>query len=998
MLADAVSFWTSASSAIASINENISSALENFEVENTRNHNDDNIDEINTIDHLRYDLELYKGLLEDAQMQHFELSKQSRVLIAEKDVEILYYKKLTHHNDENDYINKNTDKLGDDSSDGDGSVDLKVERLLSQNRILESSLHDLEERYKLSLHDQNEWLVMKTKYEEAMTSLKGLKADLLSVKLEQERVDKKNNETIESLVNEYSNLASETELIQQQTHHRVNEVIRENEVLVTKLSALENNISDLADRSYTTQLNNNNSSSTYGSSSMIMNNSNNTSGTIESSVPSSPNRSPDNNNNSLSPSSMEIKDLKSKLINIQFDMKAKDEEIQRLMALLSSYNSSFDDSSSGSNNNSGSNNESQLIIAKLELDVSHLSQDISRLIIEKKDAEIAGKRYHEQYKHTMQLYEALKKLYSVLQIEISSHETKVMIDDDNATTVERSSSSSQPAAASSQHHLKEIESWKKQIDQLRFEHQAMIERLHHDHSIQMEAIISKHDADVRAFKKEHVEQLQEVRAITDAKSVEYEQLQLKCRALEDQLGGMEGTSTTTTTSSVIEEMNHRIQSQLTEINHLENELLGMKERLQQVESEYESYRIDIMMEIQKRSQELNEEKMELMRNIVMNNDQHDMIVMKLKDSYADQLSTLEATHKQAIIDIKQSEQLHLESEMNSIKMNATVELNKEIAIAEDRYNSMILQKDALLEQSLCELKKQLHNEYELKIEGINSSHSIELEASIAQLEQQHHEYITVINAEKNAEYEAILATSLNDQKQVLRIEFDAQLHDSQQIANDKLKALSDRYEAEKNSMVEDTMLMKEQLISQMLKERMDSESALIALHKGQIDDIISEHTQFIDDLMKKHKIVVDTMMIDHRLQVDEVNERHQQSIDSLIVQHKQYIDDVLVDKKECEEKLRNEYMITIDRITAQHNDHLQSSLESLRMELGQKEELRVKTVCEEIAKEHEIAIQVMLASHGDRLLSMQQDYEEVKVELSREIDLLKLELNTIEQK
>ena len=997
MLADAVSFWTSASSAIASINENISSALENFEVENTRNHNDDNIDEINTIDHLRYDLELYKGLLEDAQMQHFELSKQSRVLIAEKDVEILYYKKLTHHNDENDYINKNTDKLGDDSSDGDGSVDLKVERLLSQNRILESSLHDLEERYKLSLHDQNEWLVMKTKYEEAMTSLKGLKADLLSVKLEQERVDKKNNETIESLVNEYSNLASETELIQQQTHHRVNEVIRENEVLVTKLSALENNISDLADRSYTTQLNNNNSSSTYGSSSMIMNNSNNTSGTIESSVPSSPNRSPDNNN-SLSPSSMEIKDLKSKLINIQFDMKAKDEEIQRLMALLSSYNSSFDDSSSGSNNNSGSNNESQLIIAKLELDVSHLSQDISRLIIEKKDAEIAGKRYHEQYKHTMQLYEALKKLYSVLQIEISSHETKVMIDDDNATTVERSSSSSQPAAASSQHHLKEIESWKKQIDQLRFEHQAMIERLHHDHSIQMEAIISKHDADVRAFKKEHVEQLQEVRAITDAKSVEYEQLQLKCCALEDQLGGMEGTSTTTTTSSVIEEMNHRIQSQLTEINHLENELLGMKERLQQVESEYESYRIDIMMEIQKRSQELNEEKMELMRNIVMNNDQHDRIVMKLKDSYADQLSTFEATHKQAIIDIKQSEQLHLESEMNNIKMNAAVELNKEIAIAEDRYNSMILQKDALLEQSLCELKKQLHNEYELKIEGINSSHSIELEASIAQLEQQHHEYITVINAEKNAEYEAILATSLNDQKQVLRIEFDAQLHDSQQIANDKLKALSDRYEAEKNRMVEDTMLMKEQLISQMLKERMDSESALIALHKGQIDDIISEHTQFIDDLMKKHKIVVDTMMIDHRLQVDEVNERHQQSIDSLIVQHKQYIDDVLVDKKECEEKLRNEYMITIDRITAQHNDHLQSSLESLRMELGQKEELRVKTVCEEIAKEHENAIQVMVASHGDRVLSMQQDYEEVKVELSREIDLLKLELNTIEQK
>jgi len=152
--------------------------------------------------------------------------------------------------------------------------------------------------------------------------------------------------------------------------------------------------------------------------------------------------------------------------------------------------------------------------------------------------------------------------------------------------------------------MEEISELQKEQSIALVEHQAIIERLHHDHSIQMEAIISKHDADVRAFKKEHVEQLKEVCAITDAKSVEYEQLQLKCRALEDQLGGMEGTSTATT-SSVIEEMNHRIQSQLTEINQLESELLEMKERLQQVESEYESYRIDTMMEIQKRSHELN---------------------------------------------------------------------------------------------------------------------------------------------------------------------------------------------------------------------------------------------------------------------------------------------------------------------------------------------------------------------------------------------------------
>ena len=139
--------------------------------------------------------------------------------------------------------------------------------------------------------------------------------------------------------------------------------------------------------------------------------------------------------------------------------------------------------------------------------------------------------------------------------------------------------------------------------------QAVIERFNRDHSIQMEAIDSKHEDDVVAIKKEHTEQLKEVRAITDdAKSIECEQLQLKCRALEEQLADTKdeaASTTTTSSSSVIEEMNHRMQSQLTEIDHLKSELSRMKERLQQVESEYESYRIDTMMEMKKSSEEMN---------------------------------------------------------------------------------------------------------------------------------------------------------------------------------------------------------------------------------------------------------------------------------------------------------------------------------------------------------------------------------------------------------
>jgi len=143
----------------------------------------------------------------------------------------------------------------------------------------------------------------------------------------------------------------------------------------------------------------------------------------------------------------------------------------------------------------------------------------------------------------------------------------------------------------------------KSIDFL-LEHQVMIEQLRRDHSIELAEIVSKHVADVRAIKQEYDERLKEVRIVTDAKydakCVEYEHLHQKCRALEEQLNAA-------LSSTVIEELNHRIQSQLKDIDQLKSELLSMKERLQQVESEYESYRVDTILEL-KKVQESNESK------------------------------------------------------------------------------------------------------------------------------------------------------------------------------------------------------------------------------------------------------------------------------------------------------------------------------------------------------------------------------------------------------
>lgn len=78
MLADAVSLWSSATSAVYALNENFNSALEQFETENIKPN--DEVQNNYSVEHLQCELELYKSMLETSQMQHLELSKQSRFI------------------------------------------------------------------------------------------------------------------------------------------------------------------------------------------------------------------------------------------------------------------------------------------------------------------------------------------------------------------------------------------------------------------------------------------------------------------------------------------------------------------------------------------------------------------------------------------------------------------------------------------------------------------------------------------------------------------------------------------------------------------------------------------------------------------------------------------------------------------------------------------------------------------------------------------------------
>lgn len=216
------------SNAIATLNDNITTALENFELEAAQR--EKNVLETgnDNIDNLQRDLDMYKKLLDDAQMQHFELSKQSRMLVAEKEAELIYWKSRC----------ENTSQSSGDE-DVNSSSNIQIHRLVHEKVALEKTLEEVERSLADSLQERNAYHVLKRSYDELFVRFSAIKEDFSACKIDSEVKDKQKNDTIENLVAEYSLLAAEAELVSSQSNKRVNEVLQENEILATKMHALE---------------------------------------------------------------------------------------------------------------------------------------------------------------------------------------------------------------------------------------------------------------------------------------------------------------------------------------------------------------------------------------------------------------------------------------------------------------------------------------------------------------------------------------------------------------------------------------------------------------------------------------------------------------------------------------------------------------------------------------------------------------------------------------
>lgn len=252
MLADYRSLWKSAADTLQILNENVSQVLDlnsnvNSEDENVEisNGSDKEISVVNEggNPHDRNNvandceeslLEEYKKLLEEEQMRHVELSKKFRLLLGEKDAEIAALKQRCDLNNEKPLV--------------DHALD--VEKIKQEKNTLEICLKETEDRLQAMLSENVECTVLRKRNLKFQAELEELRKQSVQIKSQNNQADHRRTETIEKLVEEYSQLAAENEASKTVYEEKIKLIEIENEELVTKIQALEHSLNTLADRAH----------------------------------------------------------------------------------------------------------------------------------------------------------------------------------------------------------------------------------------------------------------------------------------------------------------------------------------------------------------------------------------------------------------------------------------------------------------------------------------------------------------------------------------------------------------------------------------------------------------------------------------------------------------------------------------------------------------------------------------------------------------------------
>ena len=327
------SFWESASSAI----QTFSSTLD--QLDRTVGDHDSGDEAASESD----EMQACRALLEKSQMDIVQISQQSRVLLAEKEASI------------NMWRQKYLESTGN-IEPADMSSLIDMEALLTERNALLANLSALEEKLKKEHSKQSGPAIKAQMYDDLLLKHNRLSEEYEKLVADEAHKSKEESETIEHLVSEYTNLGAEFERRQAEDAARIQEVEQENEVLTMKLLAMEHSITDFADRA---------SASTAPAS-----------------------------GSDATTSTSELKELRAKVVNLQFDIKEKEDEIARLTGHLAA----------GRAADAAVTSMPEGSLAELE----KIRVELSKLSMEKEEADATGKTAFEESQTLRKEVDSLK--------------------------------------------------------------------------------------------------------------------------------------------------------------------------------------------------------------------------------------------------------------------------------------------------------------------------------------------------------------------------------------------------------------------------------------------------------------------------------------------------------------------------------------------------------------------------------------------------------------
>jgi hypothetical protein len=785
MFSDARKIWFSASSVIAQALENLDEELNKPPAAETTQEEDEN-----SLQKALNDLNTYKKLLDDAQMQHFELSKQSRILLAEKDAEIQFLKTKLNAD------GKESTSGGNMSTEDE----LQYQKLLSEKFILESTLHDTEQKLKELIHEKNEFQVLQMNYQDILSRYEEIKGDYYALKSDMETKEKQKNETIENLVSEYSRLAAETEIMTTQSQQRVNTVMKENEILVTKLAALEHSINELADRT----------AATSTPIPPLTPTSSNTSSQPPP-VPGSPQRSTSNGSLVVDTSEYEttvknlqkeVKEFKNKIVNLQYDIHEKNQEISKLEQQLAATTTAATTSAvatpstpssapNSPNRNSQQQQQLQQDLLTQQQATSAAMEQTKKLQDELSKQQLASKQQHEADEALIltlkeqvttikkELETAESQYQSVLtKSNTQTNEIQALQQEINTLRLSQTSLSSDSSATQSlllskevelQKKLTEIGTLREEIQQMTVAHEETVRKIHAQHQQTLLEEKTKLEKQLTVKDNELKNALSEMKRLEDLHKLtlsgQSESTQSQIAALQTQFEGersqlVKEKQTLQSDIALLQEQfaekeknfnallanngenNQLLQDQLKQINGLQDTLTGKKQELEGLQQEKAS----LLSQVAQKDTIIQE-----LQTVIVGKDKTHV---ESVSSYTQQL--------QALKDLTQKEKDTLEQE--KVQLNGVITAkDAEIISLQQKITSLeqqiVTEREAAkvaLDQSLAKLNETLNQAWETKHEGI-----------VSKLEGDHKNAMAKLTNEKDTFHQSTVTQLKQDHEEAM---------------------------------------------------------------------------------------------------------------------------------------------------------------------------------------------------------------------------------------